>query len=177
MNLAFVDNDTDAPEDDWEELDIEPSEDHPTAVFHPKITIIPLPSNIGLAWCNELSVTDLVSQEITLREGQANNLLHLLWVHLADKAVLFHTTVHPAKLQAWSTRAWAQVHSVEWVIRLNSHIYTKCWQHLVKLEAFGLLEKYQQLDEKDLKTSAVVADSNSWGQRNSTLLWFWSFEV
>ncbi|KAG1859862.1 hypothetical protein C8R48DRAFT_774577 [Suillus tomentosus] len=53
MNLAFVNNDTDAPEDDWEELDIEPSEDHPTAVFCPEITDIPLPSNIGLARCNQ----------------------------------------------------------------------------------------------------------------------------
>ncbi|KAG1876011.1 hypothetical protein C8R48DRAFT_669235 [Suillus tomentosus] len=157
MNLAFVDDDTDAPEDDWEELDIEPSEDCPMAVFCPEITVIPLPSNIGLAWHNELSVTDLVAQEITLREGQANDLLHLL--------------------RAQSTRAWAQVHSVERVIRLNSHIYTKCRQQLVKLEAFGLLEKYRQLDKKDLKTSAAVADPNSRGQRNSTLPWFWSFEV
>ncbi|KAG1898189.1 uncharacterized protein F5891DRAFT_1191175 [Suillus fuscotomentosus] len=116
MNLAFVDNDTDAPEYDWQELDIEPLEYRPTAVFRPKITVIPLPSNISLAWCNELSVTDLVAQEITLREGQANDLLHLLWVHLADKAVLFRTTVHPAKLQAQSTRAWAQVHSVEQIL-------------------------------------------------------------
>ncbi|KAG1841465.1 hypothetical protein C8R48DRAFT_751179 [Suillus tomentosus] len=177
MNLAFVDDDTDAPKDDWEELDMEPSEDCPAAVFCPKITVIPLPSNIGMARRNELSVTDLVAQEITLREGQANDLLHLLRVHLADKAVLFRTTLRPAKLQAWSTRAWAQVHSVERVIRLNSHIYTKCRQQLVKLEAFGLLEKYRQLDKKDLKTSAAVADPNSWGQRNSTLPWFWSFEV
>ncbi|KAG1901134.1 uncharacterized protein F5891DRAFT_979687 [Suillus fuscotomentosus] len=177
MNLAFVDDDTDAPEDDWEELDIEPSEYRPAEVFCPEITVIPLPSNIGLAWRNELSVTDLVAQEITLREGQANDLLHLLRVHLADKAVLFRTTVRPAKLQARSTRAWAQVHSVEQVIRLNSHIYIKCRQQLVKLEAFGLLEKYRQLDKKDLKTSARVADPNSRGQRNSTLSWFWSFEV
>ncbi|KAG1784524.1 uncharacterized protein HD556DRAFT_1251225, partial [Suillus plorans] len=177
MNLAFVDDDTDAPEDDWQEVGIEPSEDGPAAVFRPEITVIPLPSNIGLARCDELSVTDLVAQEITLREGQANNLLHLLWVHLADKAVLFRTTVCPAKSQARSTRAWAQVHSVQQVIRLNSHIYMKCRQQLVKLEAFGVLEKYQLLDKKDLKTSAAVADPNARGQRNSTLPWFWSFEV
>lgn len=57
MNLAFVDDDTDAPEDNWEELGIEPSEDGPAAVFRPEITFIPLPSNIGLARRNELSVT------------------------------------------------------------------------------------------------------------------------
>ncbi|KAG1880692.1 hypothetical protein C8R48DRAFT_668103 [Suillus tomentosus] len=157
MNLAFVDDDTDAPEDDWEEGGIEPSEDDPTVLFHPEIAIIPLPSNIGVTRCDELLVTDLIAQEITLREGQTNDLLHAIWVHLTDKAVLFCTTVCSAKLQAQSTRAWAQ--------------------QLVKLEAYNTLEKYRELEKKDLKTSVAVVDPNAWGQRNSTLPWFWSFEV
>lgn len=88
--------------------------------------MIPLPSNIGIERCADLAGDHLVGQEIALQEGQANDTLQTIRVLLADKAVLFRTTVRPAKSQAKSTRAWTQVHSVERVIRLNTMIYTKC---------------------------------------------------
>lgn len=66
-------------------------------------------------------------QEITLREGQANNRLHAIRVHLVDEAVLFKTTVWQARSQATTTtRAWSEVRSVEHIININSTIYKKC---------------------------------------------------
>ncbi|KAG1730911.1 hypothetical protein EDB19DRAFT_1831884 [Suillus lakei] len=120
----------------------------PRALFRPEIVVIPLLSNLGMERCKQLGAVDLVRQEITLREGQANNMLHAIRVHLADKAVLFRTTVRPAKSQARSTWAWAQ-----------------------------LLEKYWVLEKSDLKATLAVADLNARGQRNSTLPWFWSLDV
>ncbi|KAG2745656.1 hypothetical protein P692DRAFT_20741228, partial [Suillus brevipes Sb2] len=108
---------------------------------------------------------------------QANDMLHAIRVHLADKAVLFRTTVRPARSQVTTTRAWSQVHSVERIINLNSTIYKKCRTQLSKLGAEHLLEKYRELEKSDLKATSAVADPNARGQRNSTLPWFWSLDV
>jgi hypothetical protein len=62
---------------------------------------------------------------MTLREGQVNDMLHAIRVHLADKAMLLRTTVLSAKLQTATTQAWSRVHSVELVINLSRMLYDK----------------------------------------------------
>ncbi|KAG1887749.1 hypothetical protein F4604DRAFT_1674917 [Suillus subluteus] len=61
--------------------------------FNPETMVIPLPSKIGIKRCAEWGVANLMLQEILLRDGQANHALHAIRVNLANKAVLFHTTV------------------------------------------------------------------------------------
>ncbi|KAG2336365.1 hypothetical protein BDR05DRAFT_896819, partial [Suillus weaverae] len=139
--------------------------------------VIPLPSNIGIERCVVWGIADLVLQEITLREGQANDALHGIRVNLADKAVLFCTTVWSAKSQARSTRAWAWVHLVDRILHLNVQIYSKCCSQLIHLGTDDLLAKFRPLVKADLKATTVVADPNARGQRNSTLAWFWSIDV
>ncbi|KAG1889745.1 uncharacterized protein F5891DRAFT_965205, partial [Suillus fuscotomentosus] len=143
----------------------------------PETMVIPLPSNIGIERWAQWGIADLVLQEISLREGQANDALHVVRVNLANKAVLFHTMVRSAKSQARSTRAWARVHSVDKVLHLSTQIYSQCHKQLIKLGAEGLLNKYQPLKKADLKATTVVADLNSHGQRNSMLAWFWPLDV
>ncbi|KAG1866108.1 hypothetical protein F4604DRAFT_1585594 [Suillus subluteus] len=145
--------------------------------FTPETLVIPLPSNIGIERCAEWGVADLVLQEISLREGQANDALHAIRVNLADKAVLFRTTVRSAKSQARSTHAWARVHSVDKILHLNVQMYSKCRSQLVHLGADDLLAKLRPLEKADLKATTVVADPNARGQRNSMLAWFWSIDV
>ncbi|KAG1839662.1 hypothetical protein DFJ58DRAFT_667633, partial [Suillus subalutaceus] len=55
--------------------------------------------------------------------------------------------------------------------------YKKCRAQLTNLRADQLLEKYWELEKKDLKATSAVADPNARGQRNSTLPWFWSLDV
>ncbi|KAG2103721.1 uncharacterized protein F5147DRAFT_654633 [Suillus discolor] len=111
--------------------------------FEPEKVLIPLPSNLGLEKCSALGIANL---------GQANDALHNIRVHLADKAVIFRKTVRVAKSQAMATRAWAQVHSVD-------------------------RARYQILAKEHLKVSTAVADPNTRGQRNDVLPWFWSLDV
>ncbi|KAG2116993.1 uncharacterized protein F5147DRAFT_768380 [Suillus discolor] len=127
--------------------------------FNPETVVIPLPSNIGI------------------ENAPSNDALHAIWVNLADKAVLFRTTVRSAKSQAQSTRAWAWVHSVDKVLHLNMQIYSKCRKQLIHLGADNLLSKYWLLEKANLKATMVVADPNAHGQRNSMLAWFWSIDV
>ncbi|KAG1868316.1 hypothetical protein DFJ58DRAFT_653803, partial [Suillus subalutaceus] len=162
--------------DDPDRLDDEDRYDMPVK-FTPKTLVIPLPSNIGIERCAEWGIADLVLQEILLREGQANDALHAIRVNLADKAVLFRTTVWLAKSQARSTHAWARVHSVDKILHLNVQIYSKCCSQLIHLGANDLLAKFRPLEKADLKATMVVADPNAHGQRNRTLAWFWSIDV
>ncbi|KAG2067458.1 hypothetical protein BDR04DRAFT_1027268, partial [Suillus decipiens] len=46
---------------------------------------------------------DLIPLEMLLYEGQANDALHNLRIHLCNKAILFRTTVRQAKSQALKT--------------------------------------------------------------------------
>ncbi|KAG1788809.1 hypothetical protein EV424DRAFT_1355962 [Suillus variegatus] len=147
-------------------------------LFEPEKMVLPMPSTLGSAKCTELGAADLIQHELALWEGQANDALHNIRVHLADKAVIFCTTVRTAKSQAMSTRAWAQVHSVDRVVCINASIYTKCRTQLAKLGADDeLLERYRPLLKEHLKVSTTIADPNARGQRNNTLAWFWSMDV
>ncbi|KAG2124301.1 hypothetical protein BD769DRAFT_1306641, partial [Suillus cothurnatus] len=119
----------------------------------------------------------LMKEEITLHEGQANDALHAIRVHLGDMAIIFQNTVQSAKSQASSTRAWTQVCLVETAINLNARIYSKCQLQLAKLPDYDLLDKYLLLKKEHLQASAAVADSNAHGQRDATLAWFWYIDI
>ncbi|KAG1820932.1 uncharacterized protein BJ212DRAFT_1265402 [Suillus subaureus] len=160
-------------DDDPNQLDNGDRYDMPVE-FTPETMVIPLPSNIGIERCAEWGIDNLVLQEISLREGQANDTLHAIRVDKADKAVLFCTTVQLAKSQAW---AWAQVHLVDRILHLNVQIYSKCCKQLIHLSANDLLAKFRPIEKADLKATTVVADPNVCSQRNSTLAWFWSINV
>ncbi|KAG2086762.1 uncharacterized protein F5147DRAFT_659138 [Suillus discolor] len=133
--------------------------------YQPEKVVIPLPSNLGQDTCTAFGIDDLVKQELILREGQANDALQNIRVHLADKAVIFQKTVQVAKSQATSTRAWAQVHSVDRAVSIQASIYLKCRKQLCSLGADdALLRRYQALAKDHLK-------------RNDMLPWFWSLDV
>ncbi|KAG1812986.1 hypothetical protein EV424DRAFT_1326828 [Suillus variegatus] len=108
------------------------------------------------------------------QQGQANNFLHNIRVHLADKADIFRKIVRVVKSQSTSSRAWSQVHSMDRAVS----IYSKCRSQLYKLGANDvLLKRYQPLAKEHLKVSTALANPNSQGQRNNMLAWFWSLDV
>jgi len=178
-----VDRDVPVDHDEYEDYsDADDDRDHDPDVhgafkFQPELTVIPLPSNLGRVRCEELGLAHLMREETALREGQANDALHSIRVHLGDKAVIFRNTVRSAKSQASSTRAWTQVRSVETAVNVNASVYSKCRSQLAKLPSHDLLSKYLPLRKEDLKASSAVADPNARGQRDSTLPWFWSLDV
>ncbi|KAG1733456.1 hypothetical protein EDB19DRAFT_1911595 [Suillus lakei] len=89
------DNPDDLNLDILDDLDDDPadfSETSDTWTNSPKLTVIPLPSNLGVDQCRRCMAEDLIPLEMLLREGQANNALHNLQIHLCNKAILFQTT-------------------------------------------------------------------------------------
>ncbi|KAG1728271.1 uncharacterized protein EDB91DRAFT_1086149 [Suillus paluster] len=140
-----------------------------TWVNSPELTVIPLPSNLGVDRCRRCMAEDLITLEMSLREGQANDSLHNLRIHLCNKAILFRTTVRQAKSQALKTRAWSQVTSMQQAVLRKQ---------MMQLEpGEDQLQKYKPLLREQLKISTAVGDPNARGQRNESLAWFWSVKV
>jgi hypothetical protein len=170
LNIDILDDIDDDPADFTEASD--------TWRNSPELTVIPLPSNLGVDRCRRCMAEDLIPLEMSLREGQANDALHNLRIHLCNKAILFRTTVRQAKSQALKTRAWSQVTSVQQAVSLHASIYTKTRKQMMKLEpGHDQLQKYKPLLREQLKISTAVGDPNARGQRNESLAWFWSVEV
>ncbi|KAG1734432.1 uncharacterized protein EDB91DRAFT_1056926 [Suillus paluster] len=178
LNIDILDDLDDDPEDFIRKSD--------TWTNSPELTVIPLPSNLGVSGMvlNRVDrskccmAEHLILLELLLREGQANDALHNLRIHLCNKAILFRTTVRQAKSQALKTRAWSQVTSVQQAVSLHASIYTKTRKQMMKLEpGQDQLEKYKPLLQEQLKISMAISDPNARGQRNESLAWFWSIKV
>ncbi|KAG1743982.1 uncharacterized protein EDB91DRAFT_1080812 [Suillus paluster] len=170
LNIDILDDLNDDPEDFIGKSD--------TWTNSPELTVIPLPSNLRVDRSKRCLAEDLIPLELLLREGQANDALHNLRIHLCNKAILFQTTVRKAKYQALKTRAWSQVTSVQQAVSLHASIYTKTRKQMMKLElGQDKLQKYKPLLQEQLKISTAVGDPNARGQRNESLNWFWSIKV
>ncbi|KAG1765465.1 hypothetical protein EV702DRAFT_1051002 [Suillus placidus] len=95
-----------------------------------ELTAIPLPSNLGVDRCRHCMAEDLIPLEMLLHEGQANDALHNLRIHLCNKAILFQTTVT----------------LVQQAVSLYSSIYTKTRKQMMQLElGKDQLQKYKPL--------------------------------
>ncbi|KAG2146457.1 uncharacterized protein EDB93DRAFT_1250995 [Suillus bovinus] len=81
LTIDILDNLDNDPEDFTETSD--------TWKNSPELIVIPLPSNLGVDRYRRLMAEDLIPLEMSLHEGQANDALHNLRIHLCNKAVLF----------------------------------------------------------------------------------------
>ncbi|KAG1726663.1 hypothetical protein EDB19DRAFT_1833352 [Suillus lakei] len=81
LNIDILDDLDDDPDDFTKTSD--------TWTNSPKLTVIPLPSNLRVDQCRCCMAEDLILLEMLLREGQANDALHNLQIHLCNKAILF----------------------------------------------------------------------------------------
>jgi hypothetical protein len=63
-------------------------------LFKPDKMVLPMPSILGPEWCAELGTDDMIQHKLALQEGQANDALHNIRVHLADKAVTYLSYHH-----------------------------------------------------------------------------------
>ncbi|KAI0946807.1 hypothetical protein AcW1_010162 [Taiwanofungus camphoratus] len=137
-----------------------------------------LPSTTRVDRCHQAGLQVLLQQEMDLREGQANNALHQIWIAIRKKSFLFHTKVCNAKSQQRKTRAWQDVNTIDKTLQHHARVYSKTQKALVLLEApADLLAKYQVLHREHLKVSTAVADPNERGERGASPPWFWTMDI
>ena len=80
-----------------------------------ELILPPLPSYIRVDRLWELGLEILVDQELSLRQGQANDCLHEIRLALADKSMIFRQDVRHAQNYNLMTRAWGRC-ELKWSI-------------------------------------------------------------
>ncbi|KAG1850238.1 hypothetical protein DFJ58DRAFT_888370 [Suillus subalutaceus] len=98
----------------------------------PELTVIPLPSNLGVDRCRRCMADDLIPLEMSL--------------------------FRQAKSQALKTRAWSQVTSVQQAVSLHASIYTKTRKQMMQLEpGQDQVQKYNPCFESNSKLALPSA--------------------
>lgn len=137
-----------------------------------------LPSTLGITRCSERGLSELVSREMQLRTGQANDALQGIRIALGHKSFLFRTQVRLAKSKVRKTRAWGNVNIIEMTVRQHAQIYRLARHAMIRLGADDdILSRYKVLRREDLKATTILMDPSVRGKRHSNLAWFWSMDV
>ncbi|KAL4066271.1 hypothetical protein V8B97DRAFT_2025545 [Scleroderma yunnanense] len=92
--------------------------------------------------------------QLQLWQGQANDVLHELWLALVDKSQLFCTNISDVD-------AMVRRHAAMIALGADSSI----------------LDQYRDLEHHDLWVTTAVADPNACGHCNEHLAWFWAMDI
>ena len=144
----------------------------------PEYAALLLPSSLGTIWRRQPENSYLVSLEISLRLGQANDALRQIRLGLAEKSFCFRKTSTIPKNYERRTRARTELHSLDSSIRQCAKIYNNCRLALVRLGADeDVLSTYWPLIDSDLQVSKVVVDTRLASRKESSLPWFWTVDA
>lgn len=143
----------------------------------PENALLWMPSSLGEETCLDLGFPDILKQEISLRQGQANDALHELRLGLGAKSLLLRTKVRQASSQRTRTRAWSEVNKASDKVDEELGSYRRCRNALAFLNPNdGTFVKYKVITDKDLKMVSDVTEENRVGQRSDKLAWFWRLD-
>ena len=139
---------------------------------------IRLPSSFGQAAClGKLQPYGRV--EFDLRKGQANDALHNIRLHVAEKSFIYGVGVRKGSTAAnlghrGRQKAFNEVHVLEAKIRQEARIY-ECARRAMETLGMTIEEQksYPKLAKSDTNASTAVVDFNARGQRNEGLSWIW----
>lgn len=147
----------------------------PTAQEDPENQKLPFPSAIPFDQRQYFKLQGLLTKELEMRKGQANDALQRIREALSQLAWQFKSNVRTASSTKQSTRAWEGVAALSRELRLQRRIYNHSRQTMIKLSCFETVNaEFPLLEERDCKPSAIVADPNARGISNQGLPWFWS---
>ena len=152
--------------------------DEATTALSPEEQSIRLPSRFGRAACLG-KLQPHAKVEFDLRKGQANDALHNIRLHVAEKSFIYGVGVRKGSTTAnlghrGRQKAFNEVHVLEAKIRQEARIY-ECARRA--MDTLGMTvedqQSYPKLTKGDTNASTAVVDFNARGQRNEGLSWIW----
>ena len=140
--------------------------------------VVRLPSSFGRDAClGPLQSHGRV--EFDLRKGQANDAIHTIRLHVAEKSFIYRVGVRKGSTTAnlghrGRQKAFNEAHVLEAKIRQQARVYEQARKAMETLGMSSEDERnYPPLKKSDTNTSTAVVDFNARGQRNEGLSWIW----
>ena len=146
---------------------------------NPEQQSIPLPSSFGEARCRG-PLARIAKIELRLREGQANDALHLLRVAIAKKSFTYRTKIRgnaPTSNYSKRLRSYGDARAIQMSIDHAAKVYMTARKAMVTIGSAEVLNRFHILKKEDLVASTAVAQSNARGQRKDKLSWIWRTTV
>ncbi|KAG9315413.1 hypothetical protein JVU11DRAFT_4564 [Chiua virens] len=160
-----------AEEEIYSEDDSEAVEECPEN--HPLV----MPSSMEVSFKSELGLRSLIKEELQLRIGQANDCLEQLRTHLGQKAILYRMNIRSSTSVRTDTRSKQEIHRTTLKINRDIQSYHRARKALKSLGANqDVLQKYQDIQQADLRLSKDITEENRFGQSSDVLPWFWRIE-
>lgn len=152
--------------------------DEATTALPAEKQLIRLPSSFGREACHG-RLRPYGRVEFDVRKGQANDALHTIRLHIAEKSFIYRGGVRKGSNTAnlghrGRQKAFNEAHILEAKVRHQARIYEGARK---AMETLGMSEEdiqnYPKLSKSDTNASTAVVDFNARGQRNEGLSWIW----
>ena len=156
----------------------QPAIDETTTALSAEQQTIRLPSTFGKDACL-VRLQPHARIELDLRRGQANDALHAIRLHVAEKSFIYGVGVRKGNNTTnlghrGRQKAFGEAHVLEAKVRHQARIYESARQAMESLcSSTQDREKYPKLMKSDTNASTAVVDFNARGQRNEGLSWIW----
>ena len=160
-------------ESDWDPND--PPDVHPNGA-QPELLSIALPSALPMQSSNRVLLIRLMTTELELRKGHANDCLAEMRSTIGQQAYQCKKLLKPALTKAHRTRARSSIQNVHRTLILQTRIYNRTRNAMLSLgmELDTLDSVYKPLTKDDISVSSAVTDPNVTGSSRTKLSWIWT---
>lgn len=140
----------------------------------PESLSIALPSAIPRLSSHRLLYTRLMTTELELRKGHANDCLAEMRTTIGQQAYQYKKVLRPAKTKVHRTRARSSLQNVYRALILQTRLYNRTRKAMLSLNMDPLDPAYKELAKNDINVSSAVADPNVAGSSRMKLSWIWT---
>jgi hypothetical protein len=160
-------------ESDWDPID--PPLLHPNGA-QPESFSIALPSALPLQSSHRVLLIRLLTIELELRKGHANDCLAEMRTTIGQQAYQCKKLLKPAQTKVHRTRARSSIQNVHRALILQTRIYNRTRNAMLSLgmELDALESLYKPLTKDDISVSSAVSDPNVAGSSQMKLSWIWT---
>jgi len=160
-------------ESEWDPID--PPLIHPAGA-QPESFSIALPSALPPQSSHRVLLLRLLTVELALRKGHANDCLTEIRTTIGQQAYQCKKLLKPAQTKTHRTRARSSIQNVHRTLILQTRIYSRSRNAMLSLgmELETLDSLYKPLTKDDISVSSAVSDPNVAGSSRTKLSWIWT---
>lgn len=142
----------------------------------PESLTISLPSALPRHSSHRVLLVRLLTTELELRKGHANDCLAAMRTTIGQEAYQYKKTLQPAHSKTHRTRARSSIQNVHRALILQTRLYNRTRKAIlnIDIESDMLSMEYKELTKNDISVSSAIANPNVAGSSRVKLSWIWT---